>query len=184
MAARKTTYSSQKVPALLRGIHTYGAVAEPPCVDAPSRTRPHAQRQQVDHRNVQQVVEHRHPAEHLEHPGDRAARAVGKRHHRDRGTQRHQQEHLRRRVLPLIQRRRINGGPSGSAPAHERRRRRRPGREPSRSTRFESTARSRAPHSRVSTDPNPYPRAITPIHGTIEYRTLMVGPAVATSPPK
>jgi len=57
----------------------------------------------MDRRDVEQIVEERHAAERREDASTRAARPLGKRQQRNRRSYRHQQEQLRRRVLPLIE---------------------------------------------------------------------------------
>ena len=57
----------------------------------------------MNHRDVEQIVEERDAAEHREDASNRAARPLGKRQQRNRRAERHQQEQLRRRVLPLIE---------------------------------------------------------------------------------
>jgi hypothetical protein len=57
----------------------------------------------MNRRDAEQVAPERSAIEHRDDTPDRAARPRGKREPRDGRTERHQQEHLRRRVLPLIE---------------------------------------------------------------------------------
>jgi len=57
----------------------------------------------MNRRDVERILEERDTTEHREDAPVRAARPLGKRQQRNRRSERHQQEQLRRQVLPLIE---------------------------------------------------------------------------------